>query len=145
MFEGAIRYSALQLLTGRPQPVPSPSICLPILPSPSHTLHPNRGQFQALQAMLLRHRGAIAPLNSSERSLLREQVAALEAALQPGLSRINWTSLTIPGFVAAVNKVGAMCVCGSGLLVSASPARSTPPPYDLSVNHPACLLSQPGN
>lgn len=55
--------------------------------------------------MLDRHRGATASLHSAERALLVEQLMGLKAALEPGLTRINWTSLTIPQFVAAVNKV----------------------------------------
>lgn len=57
--------------------------------------------------MLERHAAARAALHSAERALLAEQLAALDAALEPGLGRINWTSLTIPDFVATVNKVGA--------------------------------------
>lgn len=56
--------------------------------------------------MLDGHRCALASLSRAERVLLREQAAALEAALEPGLTRINWASLTIPLFVADVNKVG---------------------------------------
>lgn len=41
-----------------------------------------------------------------EQALLREQLAALESVLEPGLARLNWTSLTIPQFVEGVDKVG---------------------------------------
>ena len=54
--------------------------------------------------MLERHRSAGASLRSAERALLGEQLSALERAVDPGLARLNWTSLTIPDFVAGVNK-----------------------------------------
>lgn len=56
--------------------------------------------------MLERHAAASASVRSTARALLSEQLTALDAALEPGLSRLNWTSLTIPEFVAVVNKVG---------------------------------------
>lgn len=56
--------------------------------------------------MLERHAAASAAVRSAERALLAEQLAALEAALEPGLARLNWASLTVPDFVATVNKVG---------------------------------------
>ena len=55
--------------------------------------------------MLERHTGASAALHSAERTLLAEQVAVLEAALEPGFTRVTWRSLNIPGFVVAVNNV----------------------------------------
>ena len=64
-----------------------------------------REHFQELGAMLERHHAAAAALPSAERALLGEQLAGLEAALEPGLGRLTWTSLTISDFVAAVNKV----------------------------------------
>lgn len=69
--------------------------------------------------MLERHATASASLRSAERAVLAEQLAALEAALEPGLSRLNWTSLTIPEFAAGVNKVGLLkqpARIGAGLL-----------------------------
>ena len=64
-----------------------------------------REHFRELGAALERHRAAAAALQAVERALLCEQLVALEAALQPGLARLNWTSLTIPQFVESVNKV----------------------------------------
>ena len=55
--------------------------------------------------MLARHAGASAGPRGPERSLLTDQLAALDAALEPGLARLNWSSLTIGDFAAAVNKV----------------------------------------
>ncbi|PRW56454.1 flagellar inner arm dynein 1 heavy chain alpha [Chlorella sorokiniana] len=63
-----------------------------------------REHFRELGAALERHRAAAASLQTVERALLCEQLAALEGALQPGLARLNWTSLTIPQFVEGVNK-----------------------------------------
>ena len=79
-----------------------------LLPSSAPSLVPlrlPREHFQELGGMLERHAAASAPLRSAERALLSEQLAALEAVLEPGLTRINWSSLTIPDFVAGVNKV----------------------------------------
>jgi hypothetical protein len=55
--------------------------------------------------MLERQRAAGATLPRAERALLGEHLVTLEAALEPGLGRLTWTSLTISDFVAAVNKV----------------------------------------
>jgi dynein heavy chain len=80
-----------------------------------------REHFHSLEAMLEGHRRAVASLTTAERALLVEQAAALDAALEPGLSRINWTSLTIPLFVADVNKVGGRRLdCWSESLVWAA-------------------------
>lgn len=64
--------------------------------------------------MLERHGSAGASLRSAERALLGEQLAALDRAVDPGLARLNWTSLTIPHFVAGVNKARWGDVWGLG-------------------------------
>lgn len=85
--------------------------------------------------MLERHAAASASVRSAERALLSEQLAALEAALKPGLTRLNWTSLTIPEFVAAVNKVGGCpTVPCSHATISLG---------QLAVDQDECLLSTP--
>ena len=92
-----------------------PTVLHPLLLPPTCREH-----FQELGAMLERHRAAAAALPSAERALLGEQLAGLEAALEPGLARLTWTSLTISDFVAAANKVrspGCSAAMGStGLL-----------------------------
>lgn len=55
--------------------------------------------------MLARHAAAAAGLRAPERALLAEQLAALDASLEPGLARLNWTSLTTHDYVVGVNKV----------------------------------------
>ena len=70
--------------------------------------------------MLERHAAAVATLRGVERVLLSDQVAALEGALEPGLARLCWTSLTIPDFEAAVSRVRGVaawrqrCGCCAG-------------------------------
>ncbi|KAI7844971.1 hypothetical protein COHA_001338 [Chlorella ohadii] len=63
-----------------------------------------REHFRELGAALERHRAAASSLQAVEQALLREQLAALESVLEPGLARLNWTSLTIPQFVEGVDK-----------------------------------------
>lgn len=48
---------------------------------------------------------AVNGLHFEERGLLADHLLVLESALYPGLTRINWNSLTISDFAAAVNKV----------------------------------------
>lgn len=72
----------------------------PILPVCARRQH-----FRELGAALERHHAAGASLQAVEQALLSEQLAALDRALEPGLARLNWTSLTISHFVEGVNKV----------------------------------------
>lgn len=63
-----------------------------------------RVQAEALAGLLEHRRSAVGALSAAERALLRDQLARLDAVLEPALVRLNWVSLAVPQFVATATK-----------------------------------------
>lgn len=56
-------------------------------------------------------------LSSAERALLADHLGRLEGVLGPGFTRINWNSLAISDFAAGAEKVRALTLLFSCLLM----------------------------
>lgn len=54
---------------------------------------------EALRALLASHAAAAAGLSTADRNLLKGRIASLDHVLEPGLTRLNWSSLGIMDFV----------------------------------------------
>ena len=61
-------------------------------------------QIQDLSSMLTAYAGAVSSLTFVETALLRKQLGALQVALKPGFTPLNWNSQRIPSFIESCNK-----------------------------------------